>query len=102
MCGTSPTLTIRSAGAPANPGSRSAPSRRAPPPSTTPTLPRWASGHPYVAEGHVLFSVGSYPRYGHLSGRSPDELLAGARIDVAPYKRDPSDFVLWKPSTPDL
>jgi len=61
-----------------------------------------ASGHAYVAEGHVLFSVGSYPRYGHLSGRSPDELLAGARIDVAPYKRDPGDFVLWKPSTPDL
>src|SRR6185437_9826356 len=61
-----------------------------------------ASGHAYVTEGHVLFSVGSYPRYGHLSGRSPDELLAGARIDVAPYKRDPGDFVLWKPSTPDL
>ncbi|HXT78560.1 MAG TPA: cysteine--tRNA ligase [Acetobacteraceae bacterium] len=61
-----------------------------------------AAGHAYVAEGHVLFSVGSYPRYGHLSGRSPDELLAGARIDVAPYKRDPGDFVLWKPSTPDL
>ncbi len=61
-----------------------------------------ASGHAYEAEGHVLFSVPSYPAYGHLSGRSPEELLAGARIDVAPYKRDPGDFVLWKPSTPDL
>jgi cysteinyl-tRNA synthetase len=61
-----------------------------------------AAGHAYAAEGHVLFSVPSYPAYGHLSGRSPDELLAGARIDVAPYKRDPGDFVLWKPSTPDL
>ena len=61
-----------------------------------------ASGHAYAAEGHVLFSVPSYPAYGRLSGRSPDELLAGARIDVAPYKRDPGDFVLWKPSTPDL
>ena len=46
--------------------------------------------------------VPSFQAYGHLSGRSPDELLAGARIDVAPYKRDPGDFVLWKPSTPDL
>jgi len=61
-----------------------------------------ASGHAYVAEGHVLFAVASYPAYGHLSGRSPEELLAGARIDVAPYKRDPGDFVLWKPSPPDL
>jgi cysteinyl-tRNA synthetase len=61
-----------------------------------------ASGHAYAAEGHVLFSVPSYPEYGRLSGRSPEELLAGARIDVAPYKRDPGDFVLWKPSTPDL
>jgi cysteinyl-tRNA synthetase len=59
-------------------------------------------GHAYAAEGHVLFSVPSFPAYGHLSGRSPDELLAGARIDVAPYKRDPGDFVLWKPSPPDL
>jgi cysteinyl-tRNA synthetase len=50
----------------------------------------------------VLFAVRSYPRYGHLSGRSPEELLAGARIDVAPYKRDPGDFVLWKPSSDDL
>jgi cysteinyl-tRNA synthetase len=55
-------------------------------------------GHAYAADGHVLFAVNSYPAYGHLSGRSPDELLAGARIDVAPYKRDPGDFVLWKPS----
>ena len=61
-----------------------------------------ASGHGYVAAGHVLFAVRSYPAYGHLSGRSPEELLAGARVDVAPYKRDPGDFVLWKPSSPDL
>jgi len=61
-----------------------------------------ATGHAYHAEGHVLFAVASFPDYGLLSGRSPDELLAGARIDVAPYKRDPGDFVLWKPSTADL
>jgi cysteinyl-tRNA synthetase len=61
-----------------------------------------ASGHAYAAEGHVLFAVKTYPAYGHLSGRSPEELLAGARIDVAPYKRDPGDFVLWKPSSADL
>ena len=61
-----------------------------------------ASGHAYAAEGHVLFSVPSFADYGKFSGRSPDELLAGARVDVAPYKRDPGDFVLWKPSTPDL
>ncbi len=61
-----------------------------------------ASGHAYVAEGHVLFAVASFAEYGRLSGRSPDELLAGARIDVAPYKRDPGDFVLWKPSPPEL
>jgi len=61
-----------------------------------------AGGHAYAAEGHVLFSVASFAEYGRLSGRSPDELLAGARVDVAPYKRDPGDFVLWKPSTPDL
>ncbi len=60
------------------------------------------AGHAYVAEGHVLFSVASFAEYGRLSGRSPDELLAGARVDIAPYKRDPGDFVLWKPSTPDL
>ena len=61
-----------------------------------------ARGHAYVAEGHVLFSVASFPDYGALSGRSPDELLAGARVDVAPYKRDAGDFVLWKPSPPEL
>lgn len=57
-----------------------------------------ANGHAYAAEGHVLFSVGSFADYGKLSGRNQDELLAGARVDVAPYKRDPGDFVLWKPS----
>ena len=61
-----------------------------------------AGGHAYAAEGHVLFAVASYPGYGRLSGRSPDELQAGARVEVAPYKRDPGDFVLWKPSSPDL
>jgi cysteinyl-tRNA synthetase len=61
-----------------------------------------ARGHAYAAEGHVLFAVASDPGYGSLSGRSPDELLAGARIDVAPYKRDPGDFVLWKPSPAEL
>lgn len=55
-------------------------------------------GHAYEAEGHVLFAVGSMADYGKLSGRSTDELLAGARVEVAPYKRDPMDFVLWKPS----
>jgi cysteinyl-tRNA synthetase len=59
-----------------------------------------ASGHAYVAEQHVLFHVPSMPDYGKLSRRSPDELIAGARVDVAPYKRDPQDFVLWKPSKP--
>src|SRR5215475_3071268 len=57
-----------------------------------------ASGHAYAAEGHVLFSVPSDPHYGQLSGRSRDEMIAGARVEVAPYKRDPADFVLWKPS----
>jgi cysteinyl-tRNA synthetase len=61
-----------------------------------------ASGHAYAAEGHVLFDVPSYPDYGRLSGRSTDEMIAGARIEVAPYKKNPADFVLWKPSTPDL
>jgi cysteinyl-tRNA synthetase len=60
------------------------------------------SGHAYAAEGHVLFSVRSYPDYGHLSRRDPEDMLAGARVEVAPYKRDPGDFVLWKPSTPEL
>ena len=58
--------------------------------------------HAYAAEGHVLFNVPSYPEYGQLSKRDQEELLAGARVEVAPYKKDPSDFVLWKPSTPDL
>jgi cysteinyl-tRNA synthetase len=56
------------------------------------------NGNAYVAEDHVLFAVAAMPDYGRLSGRSLDEMLAGARIDVAPYKRDPMDFVLWKPS----
>jgi cysteinyl-tRNA synthetase len=59
-----------------------------------------ASGHAYVAQEHVLFSVASMPDYGRLSRRSLDEMIAGARVDVAPYKRDPMDFVLWKPSRP--
>ncbi|HJT97004.1 MAG TPA: cysteine--tRNA ligase [Rhodanobacteraceae bacterium] len=61
-----------------------------------------ASGHAYAAEGHVLFDVASYADYGKLSGRSVDEMIAGARVEVAPYKKNPADFVLWKPSTPDL
>ncbi len=61
-----------------------------------------ANGHAYEAEGHVLFAVASDADYGKFSGRSPEDLIAGARVDVAPYKRDPGDFVLWKPSTPDL
>lgn len=60
-----------------------------------------ARGHAYVAEGHVLFNVPSMPDYGALSRRSRDELVAGARVEVAPYKKDPADFVLWKPSSPD-
>ena len=55
-------------------------------------------GHAYAAEGHVLFSVKSYDNYGALSGRSVEDMIAGARVEVAPYKRDPMDFVLWKPS----
>ena len=57
-----------------------------------------AKGHAYAAEGHVLFNVNSCPDYGALSGRSIDDMIAGARVEVAPYKRDPMDFVLWKPS----
>jgi cysteinyl-tRNA synthetase len=57
-----------------------------------------AGGHAYEAQGHVLFHVESFPAYGALSGRDPDELLAGARVEVAPYKKSPGDFVLWKPS----
>jgi len=60
------------------------------------------SGHAYEAQGHVLFHVPSYPDYGQLSRRDPRELLAGARVEVAPYKKDPGDFVLWKPSPPEL
>jgi len=58
-----------------------------------------ADGHAYEAEGHVLFDVRSYPDYGQLSGRSVDDMIAGARVEVAPFKRDPMDFVLWKPSS---
>ncbi|MBW4034648.1 MAG: cysteine--tRNA ligase [Proteobacteria bacterium] len=61
-----------------------------------------ANNHAYEAEGHVLFAVASDPAYGAFSGRNPEELLAGARVDVAAYKRDPGDFVLWKPSSGDL
>ena len=61
-----------------------------------------ADGHAYAAEGHVLFAVASFPDYGKLSRRDRDEMLAGARVEVAPYKRDPGDFVLWKPSSDDL
>ena len=61
-----------------------------------------ADGHAYAAEGHVLFAVSSFDGYGRLSRRDPDEMLAGARVEVAPYKRDAGDFVLWKPSTDDL
>ncbi len=60
-----------------------------------------ARGHAYEAEGHVLFSVDSYRDYGALSGRSVEDMIAGARVEVAPYKRDPMDFVLWKPSEGD-
>jgi cysteinyl-tRNA synthetase len=59
-----------------------------------------AKGHAYAAEGHVLFSVASDPAYGSLSRRDREAMLGGARVEVAPYKRDGADFVLWKPSTP--
>lgn len=58
-------------------------------------------GYAYAAEGHVLFSVKSDPNYGELSKFNQDAILAGARVEVAPYKKDPADFVLWKPSTDD-
>ncbi|QIE45945.1 cysteine--tRNA ligase [Pseudohalocynthiibacter aestuariivivens] len=61
-----------------------------------------AKGHAYEAEGHVLFAVESYTEYGALSGRTVDDMIAGARVEVAPYKRNPMDFVLWKPSSDDL
>ncbi len=78
-------------------------------PKATETIPEMialmqkliAAGHAYEAEGHILFHVPSDPSYGVLSGRSRDEQIAGARVDVAPYKKDPADFVLWKPSTGD-
>jgi cysteinyl-tRNA synthetase len=57
-----------------------------------------ATHHAYAAEGHVLFAVPSFADYGRLSGRDTEDMLAGARVEVAPYKRDPGDFVLWKPS----
>ena len=60
-----------------------------------------AKGHAYEADGHVLFNVPSMKDYGRLSGHGRDELVAGARVDVAPYKKDAADFVLWKPSTDD-
>ena len=60
------------------------------------------AGHAYEADGHVLFDVPSYERYGALSGNSRDEIVAGARVDVAPYKKDAADFALWKPSTGEL
>ncbi|MFZ1416011.1 MAG: cysteine--tRNA ligase [Defluviicoccus sp.] len=60
-----------------------------------------ANEHAYIAEGHVLFEVASDPGYGVLSRRNTDEMLAGARVEVAPYKRSPFDFVLWKPSSAD-
>ena len=59
-----------------------------------------ASGHAYVAENNVLFNVPSMPDYGRLSKKPLDELIAGARVEIAPYKRHPQDFILWKPSAP--
>lgn len=62
-----------------------------------------AKGHAYEAEGHVLFAVDSWKEsYGKLSGRSVDDMIAGARVEVAPYKRNPMDFIMWKPSSDDL
>ena len=58
------------------------------------------AGHAYAAEGHVLFDTTSFADYGALSGRGLDDMIAGARVEVAPYKRHPADFVLWKPSKP--
>ncbi|MGH6960620.1 MAG: cysteine--tRNA ligase, partial [Dongiaceae bacterium] len=60
-----------------------------------------AKGCAYAAEGHVLFHVPAMPEYGQLSNRSLDDMIAGARVEVAPYKKHPADFVLWKPSTPE-
>ncbi|MEQ9693965.1 cysteine--tRNA ligase [Shimia sp. SDUM112013] len=61
-----------------------------------------ADGFAYAKDGHVLFRVRAYKHYGALSGRSVDDMIAGARVEVAPYKEDPMDFVLWKPSSDDL
>jgi cysteinyl-tRNA synthetase len=61
-----------------------------------------ARGHAYAADGHVLFNVPSMPDYGKLANRTLDEMEAGSRVEVAPYKRDPMDFVLWKPSDAEL
>src|SRR6266478_2749027 len=60
-----------------------------------------AAGHAYAAQGHILYDVSSKPDYGKLAKRSLDEMIAGARVEVAPYKKNPMDFVLWKPSTAD-
>lgn len=60
-----------------------------------------AAGKAYAAEGHVLYHIPAFPDYGKLSGANPDEMLAGARVEIAPWKRDPRDFVLWKPSEVD-
>ena len=60
------------------------------------------SGNAYEADGHILFNVPGFDDYGNLSHRNRHDLIAGARVDVAPYKKDPADFVLWKPSTEDL
>ena len=57
------------------------------------------NGHAYISEGHVLFSVKTFPKYGQLSGRDKDQQLHGSRVEVASYKNDPADFILWKPST---
>ncbi len=59
-------------------------------------------GHAYEAEGHVLFNVDNFPEYGQLSRRDRREMIAGARVEIAPYKKHPGDFVLWKPSSDDL
>jgi cysteinyl-tRNA synthetase len=60
-----------------------------------------SDNYAYEAEGHVLFHVPAFPKYGGLSGRSRDDQIAGARVEVAPYKKDPADFILWKPSSDD-
>lgn len=58
-------------------------------------------GYAYEAEQHVMFNVPAFEQYGALSGRNRDDMIAGARVEVAPYKRDSADFILWKPSTPE-